>query len=194
MKTLLEKFSFFEAFWKSEGPFPLLFARPHLAKGKNYFKYNLVEQHYDPVKLIEEAVLAAQSALEGGDDGIPAFRTDLGTTLFPSSLGLEIVVQPEAHPWLKSHLTFREYATLKDPTIGIQQQAGEIGLAIRTYQLFLKQKASGLLPHTIYPYMFHAHGMISGVWFPDTGARISEDSCTLISDRMNDEFCMPYIR
>ena len=37
-------------------------------------------------------------------------------------------------------------------------------------------------------------GMPAGVWFPDTGARISEDSCTLLSATMLREFCLPYIR
>jgi hypothetical protein len=42
--------------------------------------------------------------------------------------------------------------------------------------------------------MVHGHGMPIGVWFPDTGARISEDSATLISDEMIRRFCLPFIR
>jgi hypothetical protein len=42
--------------------------------------------------------------------------------------------------------------------------------------------------------MVHGHGMAEGVWFPDTGARISEDSCTLIGRPMIEAFCLPYIR
>jgi hypothetical protein len=42
--------------------------------------------------------------------------------------------------------------------------------------------------------MVHGHGMFRGVWFPDTGARISEDSCTLLSMEQIDRFCMPVIR
>jgi hypothetical protein len=42
--------------------------------------------------------------------------------------------------------------------------------------------------------MVHGHGMFRGVWFPDTGARISEDSCTLLSMKQINEFCLPYIR
>jgi hypothetical protein len=41
--------------------------------------------------------------------------------------------------------------------------------------------------------MLHGHGMPSGVWFPDVGARISEDSCTLVSDEVIREFCIPYL-
>jgi len=32
-----KKFAFFESFWKGEGPFPLLFAKPHLAKRRTTF-------------------------------------------------------------------------------------------------------------------------------------------------------------
>jgi hypothetical protein len=41
--------------------------------------------------------------------------------------------------------------------------------------------------------MIHGHGMPVGVWFPNTGARISEDSATLISDDMIRAFCLPFI-
>ena len=249
---LKEKFQFFESFWKGEGPFPLLFAKPHLAKEKNYILYDLEEQHRDPVKLVEEAVKAAEPALLGIDDGIPAFRTDLGTTLFPSSLGLRVAVQKEVHPWLLDHLSLDQYIALRDVSSGIREGVGEIGHAVEAYRLFLHRKATGSIPQKILPYvpdnqgifdlshiivgteiftalidtpekvhqaqsqslklylsgtrlfkallsepetsMFHAHGMISGVWFPHTGARISEDSCSLISDAMIEEFCLPYIR
>ncbi len=252
LPSLRAKFQFFEDFWKGEGPCALLFARPHLAKDRNYILYNLEEQHRDPEKLIEEAVTSLESVLDRTDDGIPAFRTDLGTTLFPSALGLRVAVQKEVHPWLLDHLSLDEYIALPDVTEGIRTGAGEIGYSARAYRLFLQKKKAGLIPEVILPYvpdnqgvfdlshiiigteiftalidtpekvhqaqsqslklylagtrlfknllgesdtsMFHAHGMISGVWFPHTGARISEDSCSLISDGMIDEFCLPYIR
>lgn len=247
-----KKYAFQQVFWNGEGPFPLLFAKPHLAKEKNYLLYDLEEQHRDPAKLVGEAVKAAEAARSSPDDGIPAFRTDLGTTLFPSSLGLRVAVQKEVHPWLLDHLRLEDYISLKDVTSGFREGRGEIGHAVRSYQLFLEGKAAGSIPPDILPYvpdnqgvfdlthiivgteiftslidapemvhraqaqslnlylagtryfknligepatsMFHAHGMISGVWFPHTGARISEDSCSLISDSMIAEFCLPYIR
>ena len=204
------------------------------------------------MKLLEEAVKAAEPALLGIDDGIPAFRTDLGTTLFPRSLGLRVAVQKEVHPWLRDHLSLDQYIALRDVTSGIREGVGEIGHAVKAYRLFLHRKATGSIRQEILPYvpdnqgifdlshiivgteiftalidtpekvhqaqsqslklylsgtqlfkallaesetsMFHAHGMISGVWFPHTGARISEDSCSLISDAMIEEFCLPYIR
>lgn len=42
--------------------------------------------------------------------------------------------------------------------------------------------------------MVHGHGMFRGVWFPDTGARISEDSCTLLSMEQIEKYCLPFIR
>ncbi|MCD6121175.1 MAG: hypothetical protein J7K04_05010 [Spirochaetales bacterium] len=42
--------------------------------------------------------------------------------------------------------------------------------------------------------MIHGHGMPVGAWFPDTGARISEDSPTLISAGMIEDFVLPYIK
>jgi hypothetical protein len=42
--------------------------------------------------------------------------------------------------------------------------------------------------------MVHGLGMPIGVWFPDTGARISEDSATLISEQMIRTFCLPLIQ
>ncbi len=249
---LRTKFRFFEDFWKGEGPYPILFAKPHLAKGKNYLLHDLEEQHRDPAKLLEEVLAAVEPALEGIDDGIPAFRADLGTTLFPSSLGLRIEVRKETHPWMIDHLSLESYGSLPDVERGIREGVGEIGHAVRCYQLFLNAKKEGHLPSSILPYvpdnqgvfdlthiivgtevftalidtpeiahqaqeqslklylsgtrlfksflgekdasMFHAHGMISGVWFPHTGARISEDSCSLISEDMIREFCLPYIR
>jgi hypothetical protein len=42
--------------------------------------------------------------------------------------------------------------------------------------------------------MIHGHGMPIGIWFPDTGARISEDSATLLSEQMIRRFVLPGIR
>ncbi len=42
--------------------------------------------------------------------------------------------------------------------------------------------------------MVHGHGMFRGVWFPSTGVRISEDSCTLLSMEHIEKFCLPYIK
>ena len=65
----------------------------------------------------------------------------------------------------------------------------------RSLQLFLR--ATGLFKELLGEEsgsMVHGHGMPIGVWFPDTGARISEDSATLISEDMIREFCLPFIR
>jgi hypothetical protein len=252
MEGISAKYRFFEDFWKGEGPCPLLFAKPHLAKGKNYIRRNLAEQHRDPAMLLEEALLAGEPALEGIDDGIPTVRADLGTTLFPSALGLKICVREEVHPWLEEHLSLETYAALPDTGLGIREERGEIGTAAGMYRLFFAGRAAGRIPEILRPYipdnqgvfdlshiilgtevftaladspdlvhraqqnslrlylegtrffkkllgeedrsMVHGHGMISGVFFPDTGTRISEDSCSLISDDMASEFCLPYIR
>ena len=251
-EELKDKFLFFEEFWKGEGPFPILFARPHLAKGRNYLKHDLVEQHRDVEKLLEESILALGSYLDLIDDGIPVVRSDLGTTLLPSGLGLEVVVQPDQHPWLKSRLDPKEYLGLPD-TLQIRHiRHGEINLSVTFYRRFFERQRRGEAPADLYPYvpdtqgvfdlshliigtdlflllnddpetvhriqrkslelflagtrlfkdllgespnsMVHGHGMQLGVWFPHTGARISEDTCTLISANMIEEFCLPYIR
>jgi hypothetical protein len=252
MELTAAKYRFFEDFWHGEGPCPLLFAKPHLAKGKNYIRHNLADQHRDPAKLLEEALLAGESALEGIDDGIPTIRADLGTTLFPSALGLRVAIREEVHPWLEEHFDLGTYAALPDPGGGIRKETGEIAAAAAMYRLFFKEQAAGRIRKILRPYvpdnqgvfdlthiavgtdmftalvdspdlvhraqrnslrlylegtrffkkllgevdrsMVHGHGMISGVWFPDTGARISEDSCSLVSDAMISEFCLPYIR
>jgi hypothetical protein len=41
--------------------------------------------------------------------------------------------------------------------------------------------------------MIHGHGTPQGVHFPDAGVRISEDTATLLSPAMIDEFVMPYV-
>lgn len=105
------------------------------------------------MKLVEEAVKAAEPALLGIDDGIPAFRTDLGTTLFPSSLGLRVAVQKEVHPWLRDHLSLDQYIALRDVTSGIREGVGEIGHAVKAYRLFLHRKATGSIPQEILPYV-----------------------------------------
>jgi hypothetical protein len=40
--------------------------------------------------------------------------------------------------------------------------------------------------------MIHGHGTPQGVYFPDAGARTSEDTATLLSPRMIEEFVLPY--
>lgn len=251
-ENVKQKFLFYEEFWKGTGPFPILFAKPHFAKSRNYIKYNLVEQHKNAHKLLEESLLAVESYLDLIDDGIPVVRSDLGTTLLPSGLGLEVIVQPELHPWLKNHLTSDEVQNLPDPLEIQDIKKNEIVLAERFYHLFLQQKADTTINPDIFPYipdtegvfdlshlligtnifllfydnpdvmhkiqmkslelflagtflfksllgeskhsMLHGHGMPVGAWFPDTGARISEDSCTLISEEMIRTFCLPYIK
>ncbi|UCF99326.1 MAG: hypothetical protein JSV89_07240 [Spirochaetaceae bacterium] len=251
-EALHRKFRFYEEFWKGEGPCPILFTEPHLAKGKPYKRHDLVEQHRDLEKHLEERLLEVQPHLELIDDGIPTVRSDLGTTLLPSGLGLRIEVQPELHPWLAENLAAETYAELAIP---FQQQKllkNEVLFSQRFYELFKKRKGEGLIPADVFPYvpdtqgifdlshlivgtdllylltdrreqvlaiqerslelflattrlfkellgerngsMVHGHGMPIGVWFPDSGARISEDSATLISTDMIRTFCQPFIR
>ena len=245
------KYRFFEAFWRGEGPCPLLFARPHLAREKAWRRFDLVVQHGDAEKLLEESLLAVEPYLNRLDDGLPAVRPDLGTTLLPSGLGMEIVVQPDQQPWLRGHLSPEAYLAGPDPA---QEGAlrGEVPLAEAFYRLFRERQARGKVHPAVRAYapdtqgvfdlshlvigsglfllladdppaahrvqarslalflaatrrfkgllgeapgsMVHGHGMAEGVWFPGTGARISEDSCTLIGQAMIEEFCLPYIR
>jgi hypothetical protein len=41
--------------------------------------------------------------------------------------------------------------------------------------------------------MIHGHGTVQGIFFPQGGVRISEDTATLLSPAMIDRFVMPYI-
>jgi len=249
---LKSKFSFFEDFWKRNGPYPILFARPHFAKNQNYVKYNLVQQHQSAHKLLEDNLLQVEPYLDLIDDGIPVVRADLGTTLLPSGLGLEIVVQPNAQPWIEEHLSKKAIYKLSCPVKEKDIQRNEILLAQQFYQLFFQRVQEKKINSSIFPYlpdtqgifdlshllrgqdifldlfddpdfiifiqnrslelfhaatdmfkrqlgeaqtsMIHGHGMPTGVWFPDTGARISEDSCTLISPEMLTKFCIPFFQ
>jgi hypothetical protein len=251
-EAVREKFRFFEEFWNGEGPCPILFTEPHLAKGKPYLRHDLVEQHRDAEKHLEERLLEIEPHLELIDDGIPTLRSDLGTTLLPSGLGLRIEVQPELHPWLAEHLSPEQYAKLEIPRDPEDLLKNEMRFSRQFYQLFERRREAGLIPAEVYPYvpdtqgifdlshlivgtdllyllsdraeqvlaiqerslrlfltatrffkdllgersasMVHGHGMPIGVWFPDTGARISEDSATLISADMIRTFCLPFIR
>jgi hypothetical protein len=246
---LAPKAAFFEAFWRGEGPCPILFARPHLALGKNYDAYNLREQHADPEKLMSEALGQAMAAMESGDDGIPVVRPDLGTTLFPSALGLRLAIAEELHPSLAEHMPLESYARMDIAALDLR--GGEIPLADALYRLLRVGQEAGRIPAAIRPYlpdnqgifdlthlavgsdifyaftdspdtliaaqerslelflalsrhfkdligedpssMVHGHGMPSGVWFPDTGIRISEDSCTLVSGADIRKYCLPFI-
>ncbi len=248
---LLPKYEFFETFWKGQGPCPILFDRPHFARDKPYHRYNLVLQHEDPEKLLEEALLDVQPRLDLAGDGIPAIRADLGTTLLANGLGLPVRIQPELQPWLDRHLSPGEYLSVRFEGERSLLQ-GDILTAERFYRLLRDRAASEPPAVPIAPYvpdtqgvfdlshivigtdifllphddpallrqvqlrslevfvaatrlfkrftgeaassMLHAHGMQSGVWFPDTGARISEDSCTLLSEEMIRAFCLPCIR
>ena len=250
--AICEKFRFFEEFWKGGGPCPILFTEPHLAKGKPYLRHDLVEQHRDAEKQLEERLLEIEPHLELIDDGIPTVRSDLGTTLLPSALGLPVELQPELHPWLAEHLSPEQYVKLEIPSDAQDLLQNEMDFSREFYRLFQRRQAEGRIPEGVYPYvpdtqgvfdlshliigtdllyllndreeqvqqiqeqslrlflaatrlfkellgeksssMVHGHGMPIGVWFPDTGARISEDSATLISADMIRTFCLPFIR
>ena len=249
--ALQKKLRFYEQFWCGEGPYPILFAQPHLAKGKAYLRHDLVEQHRSVEKHLEERLLEVQPHLDLIDDGIPTVRSDLGTTLLPSGLGLRITVQAELHPWLAEHFTPEEYLALPDPIMAADLLRNEVAFSRDFYRLFFDRQKNGKIGRTVTPYvpdtegvfdishlvigtdlfvllydrpdlahliqakslqvflagtryfkdllgqaahsMVHGHGMSGGVWFPDTGARISEDSCVLLSGPMLGEFCVPYI-
>jgi hypothetical protein len=247
--VLARKAGFFERFWEGRGPYPILFSKPHLAKEKNWLRRPIDEQHADPAAALEEALEQAKYTLLDIDDGIPVARADLGTTLFPSFLGLKVHIEPDVHPWLAEHRSLADYAALRD--VASTVAAGETG-ALRTaaefYRLLGARVASSGAPLPYLPdnqgifdighivvgtdffygladdpdavhaaqrnslalyewgtryfkrlageepgSMLHGHGMSSGVWFPDIGARVSEDSCTLISRRDIEEFCVPYL-
>ncbi len=251
--VLERKLAFFQRFWRGEGPYPILFARPHLAKGRNWMRNNLLEQHEDPVALLEETLAQTEAWTADIDDGIPVARADLGTTLFPSALGLGVHVEANAHPWLTEHLDLETMARrIDDPAIRDFSSAPgrELALARGLYARLLERIADStrarILPYLpdnqgifdlshivvgsdiFYEFadrpsllhraqetslalylagtryfkgligeaslsMLHGHGMPSGVWFPDTGARVSEDSCTLLSPTHIREFCLPYL-
>jgi hypothetical protein len=251
-EAVLRKFRFFEEFWKGEGPCPILFTEPHLAKGKPYLCHDLVEQHRDAEKQLEERLLEIEPHLDLIDDGIPTVRSDLGTTLLPSGLGLQVELQPELHPWLAEHLSPEQYEKLEIPRNPQDLLKNEMRFSRDFYSLFELRREEGRIPAGVYPYvpdtqgifdlshliigtdllyllndrreqvlaiqkqslrlfltatrffkelleeqstsMVHGHGMPIGVWFPDTGARISEDSATLISAGMIRTFCLPFIR
>ena len=247
---LRRKAEFFEEFWKGRGAYPILFAKPHLALGRNYLVHDLAQQHADVEKLLAEALAQARAALERPDDGIPAARADLGTTLFPSGLGLKTSLGENSHPWLIEHLDLAGYAGRSELAEGLAER-GEFPLAAAFYRRLRDERRAGRLPAAVLPYvpdnqgifdlthlvagselfyafaddpallqaaqerslelflagsryfkellgedercMVHGHGMPSAVWFPDTGIRISEDSCTLISKADIEKFCLPFI-
>jgi len=251
-EVIREKFRFFEEFWKRGGACPILFTDPHLAKGRPYLRHDLIEQHRDVEKHLEERLLEIEPHLEMIDDGIPTMRSDLGTTLLPSGLGLPIELQPELHPWLAGHLSPEQYEKLEIPRDPQDLLNNEMLFSQRFYRLLERRQGEGRIPAGVYPYvpdtqgifdlshlivgtellyllsdrteqvltiqeqslqlfvtatrlfkdllgersisMVHGHGMPIGVWFPDTGARISEDSATLISADMIRTFCLPFIR
>jgi hypothetical protein len=247
---LRSKAAFFEAFWNGEGSCPILFAKPHLALGRNYLVHDLVQQHADVEKLLAEALAQVRAATDRSDDGIPVARADLGTTLFPSGLGLRMSLSKNAHPWLAEHLDLARYVGLDAPLDGLAGR-GEFPLAAAFYRRLREERQAGRLPAPVMPYvpdnqgvfdlthlvvgsdvfyavaddpstllaaqerslelflagsrwfkdligeeagsMVHGHGMPSGVWFPDTGIRVSEDSCTLISVADIRRYCLPFI-
>ncbi len=250
------KAAFFENFWEGHGPFPILFAKPHLAKGKNWLSRTIAEQHADPKFLLEEALAVAEYSLQDIDDGIPVARADLGTTLFPSFLGLPVHVEEDVHPWPAEHWSLDKYAGMREvgasldvaATISGAGDVGELPTAVAFYRNLMERIEVDSLPLPYAPdnqgifdlshiivgtdlfydlsdapdtvhaaqenslalylagtrlfknlageprtSMLHGHGMPSGVWFPDIGARVSEDSCTLLSPDAIREFCVPYL-
>ena len=79
------------------------------------------------------------------------------------------------------------YAVADDPPalLAAQERSLELFLAgSRWFKDLVGEEAGS---------MVHGHGMPSGVWFPDTGIRVSEDSCTLFSAADIRRFCLPFI-
>ena len=240
-----EKAAFFESFFKKKGPNPLIFEKPHLARDQNYRMHNLVAQHRDLDKLIEDNMLSVAETMHGRDDGIPTIRPDLGTTLIPSAFGLELFIGENTHPCLKEHFPVGRLLEIIESWDPSQLSSGEILSARAFYQkvvpglegvepylpdtqgifdlahlllgdeiftLIIDDRRSadrildfcakvftdatrmfkGLLGEPTSS-MYHGHGMTRGVWFPHCGARISEDSLTLLSAEMVEHFCVPRI-
>jgi hypothetical protein len=72
-----------------------------------------------------------------------------------------------------------------EQVLGIQERSLQLFLAAtRMFKDLLGEPGGS---------MVHGHGMPIGVWFPGTGARISEDSATMISEDMIRQFCLPFI-
>lgn len=217
-----------------------------MALSQNYIKYNLIEQHRNLNKLTKDSLLAYGQIVQYYDDGIPTLRPDLGTTLIPSSFGLELFMQENAHPALKQHLPLEEFPDLIRNWKQEDLLRGEIPLALEylsgledrhnDFRLYVPDTqgvfdlAHLLLGDDIFyvlmdneklavkildfcrevfikatmlfkthlgetaASMFHGHGMLRGIWFPHCGARISEDSCTLLSPSQIEKFCLPQIR
>ena len=250
------KYRFFEAFWtRRRGLARSCSPRPHLAREKAcVVRFDLAGNSTGTRKSswTESARRRPGRALRPARTTASRRRgPDLGTTLLPSGLGMEIVVQPDQQPWLRGHLSPEAYLAGPDPA---QEGAlrGEVPLAEAFYRLFRERQARGKVHPAVRAYapdtqgvfdlshlvigsglfllladdppaahrvqarslalflaatrrfkgllgeapgsMVHGHGMAEGVWFPGTGARISEDSCTLIGQAMIEEFCLPYIR
>jgi hypothetical protein len=236
---------FFEEFFGGTGPFPLIFARPHLALDRNYHKYDLISQHSDVSKLIEDNLMGARATVNRVDDGIPTVRADLGTTLIPSAFGLPLHIGENAHPSLKEHLDTRALLTIIEQWDAERVMNGEVVTAFGFYES-ISDGLDGILPYVpdtqgvfdlahlllgeeifLLPYddpdltdrildfcvelfvsatwrfknllgeqpgsMVHGHGMTRGVWFPHCGARISEDSATLLSPEMVARYCVPRV-
>jgi hypothetical protein len=244
------KAAFFENFWQGRGPYPILFAKPHIGKGRPWLRHSIAAQHADPRACLEEALAVAEYTMMDIDDGIPVARADLGVTLFPGFAGLAFSVADDTHPWPSEHWSLASYAARVDITTTVHPRSaqGELSAALAVYRLLQERMDAGLLPLPYVPdnqgvfdishiivgtdlfygllddppavhaaqenslalyltgtrlfksvlgeertSMLHGHGMPSGVWFPDVGARISEDSCTLVSDGAISEFCIPYL-
>ena len=114
MRSIDKKKHFVEAFFDGLGPWPLIFAKPHVAFDRNYEKHDLIAQHEDTSFLIEDNTLSVMSTFDRQDDGIPTLRADLGTTLIPSAFGLELFIGKNSHPSLKEHFSARELLAIID--------------------------------------------------------------------------------
>ena len=176
--AIREKFRFFEEFWKGEGPCPILFTEPHLAKGKPYIRHDLVEQHRDVEKQLEERLLEIEPHLELVDDGIPTIRSDLGTTLLPSGLGLPVELQPELHPWLAGHLSPEQYEGAEITERPQDLLKNEMDFSRKFYQLVKRRREEGRIPAVVYPYAPDTQGI-----FDLSHLIVGTDLLYLLSDR-----------
>jgi hypothetical protein len=137
--------SIFENFWQGKGPYPILFAKPHIGKGKPWLRHSIAAQHADPQACLEEALAVAEYTMMDIDDGIPVARADLGVTLFPSFAGLAFSVADDTHPWPAEHWSLASYAAIPDiaAAVALLDGRGELPAALAVYRLLLERVDAG---------------------------------------------------
>jgi len=210
-----EKIELHRNFWEEKGPSVIFIPSSHMPK---YDIDNYELRFHNPQEMWSAEMVRAQAIVEWPTDGIPTVRPNLGTIYIPAIANKDINLENSEMIWRvhkfynfhKENSKGKVYAYLPD-TQGIFdilhilrgndffydltgcKEGILMALETITDLYIAVSKANKQVLGESSCEMVHGHGTQQGLYFPHAGVRLSEDTATLVSPKMIDEFVLPFM-